>query len=164
MIALAFTLALWVGTLVFAVLAWRRRDGTFVAGLRDSVKEFRFIIPRLTVGIVGAGFVAAVMPRGFVEATLGPASGFGGIAIAVACGFVVPGGPVIAYALAAPALLAGAGLPQIITFLTAWNLYSSNRMLVWELPIMGRRFIVARALLTLPVPFVLGAFLLLVGA
>jgi hypothetical protein len=37
-------------------------------------------------------------------------------------------------------------------------------MLVWELPIMGRRFIVARALLTLPVPFVLGAFLLLVGA
>lgn len=164
MIALGFTVALWVGTLVFAVLAWRRRDGTFRAGLRDSLREYRFIIPRLTVGIIGAGFVAAVMPRGFVEATLGPASGFSGIAIAVACGFAVPGGPVIAYALAAPALLAGAGIPQIVTFLTAWNLFSSNRMLVWELPIMGRRFIVARALMTLPVPFVLGAVLLLVGA
>ena len=64
---------------------------------------------------------------------------------------------------AAPALLAGAGIPQIITFLTAWNVFSSNRILVWELPIMGRRFIVARALMTLPVPFVLGTVLWLVG-
>ena len=163
MIALTFTVALWVGTLVFAILAWRRRDGTFAAGLRDSLREYKFIIPRLTVGIVGAGFVAAAMPGGFVEATLGPASGFGGVAIAVACGLIVPGGPVIAYALAAPALLAGAGIPQIITFLTAWNLYSSNRMLVWELPIMGRRFVVARALMTVPVPFVLGAVLVAAG-
>jgi len=164
MIALAFTIALWAGTLVFAVLAWNRRDGTFAAGLRDSLKEFKFIIPRLTVGLIGAGFVAAVMPAGFVESMLGPASGLTGIVIAVVCGFLVPGGPVIAYALAAPALIAGAGLPQIITFLTAWNLYSSNRMLVWELPIMGRRFLVARGLLTLPVPFVVGTVLVLVGA
>ena len=163
MIALTFTVALWIGTLGFAILAWRRRDGTFAAGLRDSLREYKFIIPRLTVGIVGAGFVAAAMPSGFVEATLGPASGFGGVAIAVACGLIVPGGPVIAYALAAPALLAGAGIPQIITFLTAWNLYSSNRMLVWELPIMGRRFVVARALMTVPVPFVLGAVLVAAG-
>lgn len=164
MIALTFTIALWAGTIVLAVLAWRRYDGTFRAGLRDSLREYRFMIPRLSVGIIGAGFVAAIMPRGFVEATLGPASGLGGVAIAVACGLAVPGGPVIAYAIGASALLAGAGIPQLITFVSAWLLFSSNRTLVWELPIMGRRFVVARVLMSLPIPLALGTVLVLVGA
>lgn len=164
MISLTFTILLWAAMAVFGVLAWRRRDGTFRAGLLDSLREFRFIIPRLAVGILGAGFVAAVLPRGFVEAALGPASGLVGIAIAVVCGCAVPGGPVIAYAIAASAMLAGAGTPQIVAFLSAWLLYSANRTIVWELPIMGRRFVVARVLMALPVPFAVGAALMVAGS
>jgi hypothetical protein len=163
MIALVFTVLLWLGMLAFGVLAWRRRDGTFGAGLRDSLREYRFIIPRLAVGIIGAGFVAALLPGGFVEATLGPASGLVGVGVAVLCGLAVPGGPVIAYAIGASALLAGAGTPQVVTFVTAWLLFSSNRTLVWELPIMGRRFVVARVLMALPVPLLLGAMLFAAG-
>ena len=159
MTALIFTLALWLGTLIFGVLAWRRRDGTFRAGLR----EYRFIIPRLAVGILGAGFVAAILPPEFIEATLGPSSGLAGVALALVCGLAVPGGPVIAYAIGASALLAGAGTPQIVTFVSAWLLFSANRTLVWELPIMGRRFVVARVIMSLPIPLALGALLVATG-
>jgi uncharacterized membrane protein YraQ (UPF0718 family) len=163
MIALAFTVLLWFGMLVLGGLAWRRRDGTLRAGFRDSLREYRFIIPRLAVGIVGAGFVAAILPPDIVEAALGPSSGLLGIAIAVVCGCAVPGGPVIAYAIGASALLAGAGTPQMLTFITAWLLFSLNRTIVWELPIMGRRFVVARVLLSLPLPFLVGAVLVAAG-
>jgi len=163
MIALVFMVLLWGGMAALGYVAWRRHDGSFGAGLRDSLREYRFIIPRLAIGMFGAGFVAAILPRSFVEATLGPDSGLIGIALAVFCGLAVPGGPVIAYAIGASALLAGAGVAQTLTFITAWLLLSLNRTIVWELPIMGRQFIVARVLLSLPLPFLLGAALVAVG-
>ena len=95
MTGLIFTLVLWFAMLTFGVLAWRRHDGVFAAGLRDCLRENRFIIPRLAVGILGAGFVAAVLPPEYVEATLGPSSGLFGVAIALICGLAVPGGPVM---------------------------------------------------------------------
>ena len=51
---------------------------------------------------------------------------------------------------------AGAGLPALITFLSSWSVLGVNRILVWEIPMMGGRFVAARALLSLLVPPVLG--------
>lgn len=49
-----------------------------------------------------------------------------------------------------------AGLPALITFLTSWAVLGVNRILVWEIPMLGGRFVAARILLSLLVPPLLG--------
>jgi uncharacterized membrane protein YraQ (UPF0718 family) len=138
-------------------LAWRRHDGTAEAATREAWADFLHLMPRLAVGVIGAGFIAKAMPQDVVVAWLGPASGVGGVAVAALAGAATPGGPVVGFAIGAAALKAGAGLPQVVAFVTAWSLYTLNRMLVWEIPVMPMRFVLVRSLVSLPFPFAAAA-------
>jgi len=60
---------------------------------------------------------------------------------------------VIALALGAAALKAGAGVPQVMAFTTAWALYGLNRLLVWEIPTMPPKLVIVRLIICLPFPF-----------
>jgi uncharacterized membrane protein YraQ (UPF0718 family) len=154
MLVFAFTALLLAIAGGLGLLAWRRRDGTAEAGVREAWLDFRHMLPRLAVGVVGAGFIAKALPQETVVQWLGPASGPWGIGLAALAGALTPGGPVVGFAVGAAALKACAGLPQIMAFVTAWSLYTLNRVLVWEIPTMPRRFVVLRTLVSLPFPFV----------
>jgi len=156
MALILFTIFLWGATAVLGVLAFQRNDGTFTSGLKDAAWEAVFIAPRLCIGIMGAGFVAALLPGEMVSTYLGGNSGALGLLAASAAGMIIPGGPVVAFAVAAAALDAGAGSGQAVAFVTGWLLLSSNRTLVWEMPIMGMPFILFRMLLALPIPLLVG--------
>jgi len=162
MALILFTVFLWGATTAFGVMAWRRHDGTFAAGIRDAAREALFIAPRLIVGVLGAGFVAALLPGELVSSALGSGSGWPGLVIASLAGMAIPGGPVVAFAVGAAALEAGAGAGQTMAFVTAWLLMSSNRTLVWEMPIMGAPFILFRMTLCLPFPVIVGALISLI--
>ncbi|MBD1545655.1 hypothetical protein [Roseibium aggregatum] len=151
-----FTIFLWTATVAMGVLAWRKDDGTFVAGFRDAARESLFIAPRVCVGIFGSGFIAELLPKETVSSLLGSGSGSLGILIASIAGAFVPGGPVVAFAIGAAALKAGAGSPQIMGFVVSWLLFSFNRTLIWELPVMRARFTGARILLSAPIPLIVG--------
>jgi hypothetical protein len=97
------------------------------------------------------------MPQEFVTQWLGPSSGVSGVSMAALAGALTPGGPVVGFALGAAALKAGAGLPQVMAFVTGWSLYTINRVLVWEVPTMPMRFIVLRVIVSLPFPFLVAA-------
>jgi uncharacterized membrane protein YraQ (UPF0718 family) len=140
-----------VGILLLAAL--RRKDGTAKNALMFTLWDFLNLMPRLAVGIIGAGFLARVLPQDLVNTLLGPGSGLLGIAGASIAGALTPGGPVVGFALGSAALKAGAGLPQIVAFVTAWSLYTLNRILVWEVPFMPFRFVVLRIVVSLPFPF-----------
>jgi uncharacterized membrane protein YraQ (UPF0718 family) len=163
MALILFTVFLWSATAAFGVTAWRRGDGSFAAGIRDAVREALFIAPRLIVGVLGAGFVAALLPGELVSSALGSGSGWQGLVIASVAGMIIPGGPVVAFAVGAAALEAGAGAGQVIAFVTAWLLMSSNRTLVWEMPIMGAPFILFRMAICLPIPVIVGALITLIA-
>lgn len=156
MALILFTIFLWTTTIVLGSIAWQKNDGTFTSGLKDAAREAVFIAPRLCVGILGAGFVAELLPGELVSTYLGSGSGFLGLAAASIAGLLIPGGPVVAFAVAAAALDAGAGLGPVIAFVVGWLLLSSNRTLVWELPIMGANFILFRAVIALPIPMLTG--------
>lgn len=164
MIFLVFTLGLWALVLLAAQRAWARRDGTLGHGIRLALGEFRTLLPRLAVGVIGAGFLARLLPGEAVQAWLGQGSGLTGIAIASLAGALTPGGPVVGFSLGSAALKAGAGLPQIVAFVTAWSLYTLQRMLVWELPIMPQRFVVTRVLVSLPLPLIAAGLAALVAS
>ncbi|AXS40783.1 hypothetical protein [Breoghania sp. L-A4] len=161
MTLLIFTGFLWGSMLTLGVIAARRGDGTFAHGVRLALREATFIAPRLFVGILGAGFVAELLPADTVRAFLGSGSGSLGILIATLAGGIVPGGPVVAYAVGGAALEAGAGVPQVMAFVTAWLLFSVNRTFVWEVSVMGGAYVRARMMLSLPVPLAVGHLALL---
>ncbi len=134
-------------------LAWRRKDGSAAAASREAWGDFVHLLPRLAVGVVGAGFIAKALPQEAVVAWLGPSSGIGGVALAAFAGAATPGGPVVGFAIGAAALKAGAGLPQVMAYVTGWSLYTINRVVVWELPVMPPRFVLIRMIASLPFPF-----------
>lgn len=154
MIVLVLTIFLYAMAATLALVAWRRKDGTLRVGLRESWTDFVHLIPRLLVGVLGAGFIARLLPQDMVIAWFGPGSGPVGLVLASIAGAIVPGGPVVGFAMGAAALKAGAGVPQVVAFVTAWSLYTLNRILVWELPVMNARFVWMRAAISLPFPFI----------
>ena len=52
---------------------------------------------------------------------------------------------------------AGAGTGPMAAFITAWSLISWNRIVVYELPLLGTTFTLARWTVSLLVPILVGA-------
>lgn len=154
MIVLFFTLLLAAIAAGLAFLAHRRGKATLSKGIADARGQFMHLLPRLTIGILGSGFIAHLMPKETVLAWFGPNSGLVGTALATLAGALTPGGPVVGYALGAAALKAGADFAQVIAYVTAWSLLTFNRMLTWELPSMPGKLVILRAIVSLPLPFV----------
>ena len=121
-----------------------------------------FMVPRIFAGLIGAGFLAALLPVDQVERFFGDSAGLTGVLFATLLGALTPGGPFVAFAIGASALKAGAALAPLMAYVTAWCVFNLNRMLAYEMSFMGRRFTVIRHVISIPVPLVLGGLLLLV--
>jgi hypothetical protein len=130
---------------------------------RHGLAEFLRLLPRIALGVMGSGYLAAAMPQDIVGQWLGPASGSLGIALATFAGAVTPGGPVVGFSIGAAALKGGAGAPQVIAYSTAWALFAFPRLFVFELPVLPGRVVLLRLLVSLPLPFLAAAAAALIG-
>ncbi len=139
MIDFAITILLWVIVVVLAVAVARRSTPLLRESGKSGGMEFVRLLPRIAIGVLGSGFIAAALPQDVVGQWLGHGSGVLGIVIATVAGALTPGGPVVGFALGAAALKGGAGAPQVIAYLTAWALYAFPRLLSYELPMMPAR-------------------------
>ena len=162
MIVFGFTLALIVIATGLAFAAWRRSPALLADGFTDARTQFIHLLPRLAIGVLGSGFLAHLMPKETILAWFGPNSGLLGTALASLAGALTPGGPVVGYAIGAAALKAGADLSQVMAYVTAWSLFTINRMISWEIPSMPVRIVLLRVLVSLPFPFLAAWITLLV--
>jgi hypothetical protein len=154
---------LWLIVATLALTAAVRGRILFRNGAREGALDFVRLLPRLALGVVGAGYIAAVMPHDLIARWLGPESGVTGIALAVVGGAFTPGGPVVGFSIGAAALKSGAGAPQVIAYSIAWALYAVQRLFLWELPIMSSRMVWLRAAASLPLPFLAAGTAILLG-
>ena len=154
---------LWVTVLALAVMTWHRGRPVFTAAVRGGSMDFLKIIPRIALGVVGSGYIAAIMPQDLITHWIGPNSGLIGIAIATVVGAATPGGAVVGFAIGAAALKGGAGAPQVIAYTTAWSLYTIQRLFNWEIHMMAPRVVWLRAATSFPLPFLAGIAAMLVG-
>jgi hypothetical protein len=154
---------LWLTVVALGVMTWRRGWPVFVAAARSGTMDFVNIIPRIALGVVGSGYIAAVIPSEVITGWLGPDSGWFGVLTAVIAGAATPGGPVIGFSLGAVALKSGGGAPQVIAYVIAWALFAFQRMILWEIPFMPERFVWFRAAVSLPVPFLAAALAMAFG-
>ena len=149
LIMLLFAIAL-------TVLAYLKDPGLPVAGLLDGGKMLLGIIPLLILAFIAAGMIDKVLPRELLTQWLGNESGFRGLAIATAAGSITPGGPFIQFPIVAALFKSGAGVAPITAYITAWSLFGINRLIVFEIPLLGWRLVVARVLASLCFPFIIG--------
>ena len=147
---------------VLAVLAARRGRPVLNASAREGVLDFFKLMPRIMLGVIGAGYIAAAMPNDLVGRWLGADSGMTGVVLAVIGGALTPGGPVVGFSIGAAALKGGAGAPQVIAYTTAWALFAIQRVISYEVIAMPAKVVWLRVLVSIPVPVLaaLGATLL----
>ena len=154
---------LWVIALALGLISASRSRAVFRASLREGFSDTLKLIPRIMLGVVGSGYIAAILPPEIVGHWLGADSGATGLGIAVLGGAFTPGGPVIGFSIGAAALKGGAGTPQVIAYTIAWALFAVQRLFIWELPVMPQRLVLVRVIASLPLPFLAAAGAMLLG-
>ncbi len=154
-------LLLLVLFVLLAAIALHRRDGSLKEGFRRAFEQMVSILPRLTVAFIAAGFVAKLVPTGLVSSYLGAGSGILGVAIGGIVGMLIPAGPVVIFAIAAAFYRSGAAVPALISFITAWALFSAHRIIIFEAPMLGMSFVRLRVISAIALPFLAGLIALM---
>lgn len=135
---------MWLLTGLAFALVLRRGQGRAGAAVKDGARGFVRILPLIACGLIAAGFMAELVPEDLATDRLGPDSGLMGHLVATAIGAVLPGGPFVTFPIALAFVKAGAGPAQMVTLITSWSVLGLNRVLVWEWPTLGARFVAAR--------------------
>jgi hypothetical protein len=107
MSALIIDIILWGSVAALAVIAWRRGRLVLTMSVREGTMDFINIVPRIALGVIGSGYIAAIIPQEIITGWLGPDSGWLGVLTAVIAGAATPGGPVVGFSIGAVALKSG---------------------------------------------------------
>jgi hypothetical protein len=161
--ALIIDILLWGSLAGVSVIAWRQDKTVLTAALRNGGMDFINIVPRIALGVIGSGFIAAIIPSDVIVGGLGPDTGWLGVATAVVAGAATPGGPVVGFSIGAVALKSGGGTPQVVAYVVAWALFAFQRVILWEIPFMPARFVWFRCAVSVPFPFLAAAIVMVIG-
>ena len=161
--ALFIDITLWGSVAVLGYLVWQRGRVVALASAREGAMDFINIVPRIALGVIGSGYIAAIIPQEVITGWLGPDSGWLGVASAVVAGAATPGGPVIGFSIGTVALKSGGGVPQVVAYVVAWALFAFQRVILWEIPFMPARFVWFRCAVSVPFPFVAAAIAMVIG-
>ncbi|MBB44295.1 MAG: hypothetical protein CMM44_11115 [Rhodospirillaceae bacterium] len=153
---------MWVGVFLLLWLAWRKHDGTLKKGTSVGWGYFLMMTPRLCCALTIAVFAAELLPGETISKWLGSESGFQGIIIASFAGLLIPAGGVIAFPMALAMYKIGVGIPQLVAFLTTWEIFAIHRILAWEIPFLGYRFVTLRIASSFFLPPLAGVFAALI--
>lgn len=130
---------------ILVVLVYVRKGGPAVGeGLLKSRALFLSVAPQMAIGFLLAGFVLLLVPPETVARSFGAHSGAGGLFLASLVGMVTPGGPFTHFPLLAALRSQGASIGPLTAYITAWALLGVHRIMLWEGPLLGWRFVLLR--------------------
>jgi uncharacterized membrane protein YraQ (UPF0718 family) len=161
--ALLIDIILWGSVAGVGFIAYQRGPKVLTTSMREGTLDFINIVPRIALGVIGSGYIAAVIPQEIVTGWLGPNSGGLGVATAVVVRAATPGGPVVGFSIGAGALNAGGGPPQVLAYVIGWALFAFQRLLLWEIPFMPARFVWFRAAVSVLFAFLAAAIAMAIG-
>lgn len=144
-------MSLWgvgIPLVLLAILVWLayvKKGGAAVGeGFSKSGALFVSVAPQMAIGFLLAGFVALLVPQEAVARALGENSGTGGLLVASVAGILTPGGPFTHFPLLAALRSQGAAIGPLAAYITAWSLLGAHRIILWEGPLLGWRFVLLR--------------------
>jgi uncharacterized membrane protein YraQ (UPF0718 family) len=133
-----------------------RGPEAFFATFKTDLELVLLITPRLGAALLLAAAIQVLLPREKVARWLGDRAGLRGILLATGAGMVTPGGPMTSFPVVNALHEAGTGRGALVAYLTSWSTQGFQRMLMWELPLMGIEFAAFRFVVSLPLPIVAG--------
>ena len=150
------TILLSVLAIAFAVVAYMKDPGLPWIGARNGVSMLWFVLPRLIPALILAGMLQVLVPQEFVARHLGRESGFRAILIASVAGILTPGGPMVTVPFLVVLANSGAAMAPLVAYMTSWSLFGMQRIIAWEAPLMGWRFVIVRVIPSLAFPVIAG--------
>jgi len=150
------TILMYVFAALFTVIAYNRAPDLPLAGLKVSWELFLIVAPRLVAALIMTGMLQVILSQELVSRYVGRQAGFRGIMIASLAGIITPGGPMISVPLVVALYRSGAALAPLVAYLTSWSLFGFQRIIAWELPLMGGHFVFVRVLSNLAFPILAG--------
>ena len=140
---------------VLVFIAYRRGDGTLLAGLQSGGRTFLGVLPLLLAVFVIVGLTSFLVPRELIARWLGESTGLRGILLGTALGALSPPSLFVAFPLGGAMYQAGAGIGAVVAYLTAWALFSVFRLPL-EYSFLGGHLLGVRLLATVLVPPLVG--------
>lgn len=153
--SLIFFIALAAVAMVLVV--WIKGPGPLTVALGHASGLMVSIAPLIALGLLLGGLARELADPKQIAPILGAQSGWAGLVLATALGAVTPGGPFAAFPIVYALFLAGADVGAVIAFLTAWSIIGIQRIVTWELPLLGHEFVFVRVITSLPLPIIAGA-------
>lgn len=150
---------LFIGGLIACctVITWRTGGPAKVSlALASAGELFLAVLPNLVLGFTLAGFLHVLVPGDVISAWMGQDSGVRGLLVGTVAGTLTPGGPFTHFPILASFLAKGASIGPVCAYIAAWALIGINRIVVWELPILGPRVVLVRVLACAAVPPLVG--------
>lgn len=135
---------------------WLKGYDALIEAFHDDIELLIYISPRILLAMLVAGLAQVLLPRDKVAHWVGEQSGFRGLLIATLAGALTPGGPIASFPFVVALYMAGADRGALVAYLTSWALLGFQRVMVWEIPLMGMDFAVMRSLANLPLPIIAG--------
>jgi uncharacterized membrane protein YraQ (UPF0718 family) len=96
------------------------------------------------------------LPQETVSSYFGRDSGLSAILLASVAGILTPGGPMVSVPLLVVLANSGMALGPLVAYMTSWSLFGMQRIIAWEAPLMGWRFVAIRVLPSLTFPVIAG--------
>lgn len=137
-----------IGLLFYAFI---RGENLALEGLKLAGNTIWNNLALLLSGFVIAGLVQVLIPRELIVSWLGNQSGVKGVLIGSLVGGIIPGSPYAVFPVAGGFYQSGAGLGSMISFITAWALWSVSRLPV-EMALIDPKVALIRYGITFLVP------------
>src|SRR2546422_572891 len=141
---------------VLAVVAYVKDPGLPAIGVKNGLSLLWFVLPRMVPALILAGLMQVLVPQEVVARYFGRQAGTRALVVAAAAGMLTPGGPMVSVPLLVAAANSGAAMPPLVSYMTAWSLFGLQRIIAWEAPLMGWRFVSVRVLASLALPILAG--------
>ncbi len=145
-------LALASGAAVLIMLGPAAAGAALAADYELAIR----ILPRIAAAVLIFGFVRVLLPPERVSHWIGAGSGVRGLVLATVAGMITPGGPIAMFPMVSALGLAGADRGALVAYALSWSLLGVQRMMIWEIPLLGADFTLLRFSLALILPLVAG--------
>jgi uncharacterized membrane protein YraQ (UPF0718 family) len=127
------------------IVAFMKRGAAGVgAGFAETGSLLWKVAPNLAIGFTLAGFLTLLVPQDLIARWLGEGAGAKGIFAGTIAGMLTPGGPFTHFPILASLMAKGAAVGPICSYIAAWALIGVHRIIIWEAPMLGWRFVVVR--------------------
>ncbi len=143
-----------VAATLLAIAFWRGRELP-LAGLQTAGRTLWRNLPMILLSFAIAGLAQVLIPRKLITDWLGTQAGSKGVLIACVVGGLVPGAPYAVFPVVAALYKAGAGLGAVVSFVSAWSLWSVSRLPV-EMALIDPKAALVRYAITFVVPPIAG--------